>query len=87
MTHIQEAQIVGLTDDELRDLVGYLFESIKRLEEAMKADPDLQQMVDKVRAYKADNYGDERKRLVAHLKAARCQAEARGLTFKFPALR
>ncbi len=81
---MQEVNIVDLPDDGIKELLGYLFESLKRLEESKKADPDLQQMQERLKEYVRDNYGDETKLLKARLKAARAQAKVRGIKYNVP---
>ncbi len=83
-TSLHELSIVDLSDDALKEFLGYTFEALKRLEESKKADPDLQQMQESLKAYVRDNYGDETKILKAKLKAARAQAKVRGVTYTIP---
>lgn len=82
--NLKEANIVDLSDDEIKELLGYLFESLKRQEELKKADPDLQQMQEALKNYIRDNYSDENKNLKARLKAARNQAKVRGIKYNVP---
>lgn len=81
---LAEASMVDFDDEQLKELLGYLHESIKNLSEKQKKDPDIQQMTEQLKAYKADNYGDEIKRMNARLKAARAHAQARGITWSPP---
>lgn len=82
---IAEATLIDLNDAELKELLGYLHEAVKRLTEDMKKDPDIQQMKAQLQAYMQDNYKEEIKRLNAKLKAARVQAHARGIKWTPPA--
>jgi hypothetical protein len=79
-----EASMVDLDNEQLKEFLGYLHESIKSLSDEMKKDPELQQLQDAVKAYKRDNFSDEIKRLSAKLKAARAQAHARGVKWSPP---
>ena len=80
----REAQLVDMDDQALKDYVGYLWESVKRLSEAMDNDATLQTMVDAVREYKQEHYLGDINNYRARLKAARQQAQVRGLVFEVP---
>lgn len=79
-----EASLVDLNDVELKEFLGYLHEAVKTLTDEMKKDPEIKQMAEKLQNYKKDNYGDEIKHLNAKLKAARAQAQARGIKWNPP---
>lgn len=81
---IQEAHLVDLTDDQLVDLVGGLWESCKRLDEAMKDDGDIEALRLQMNELKATRYTDDIKRYKARLKAARTLAKARNLVITVP---
>lgn len=82
--HLDEAHLVDLTDEELKETLGHTYHSLKNLDESRKNDLELQQLQERVRQYVADNYTDEQKRLKARMKAARALAGARGITWKLP---
>lgn len=81
---LEESRLIDLTDEQLVDLVGSLFESIKRLDEAAKVDPEIERLQAELKAYKDDHYLDNKKRLVRRLKAARAHARIRNLDFNLP---
>ena len=74
-----ERQLIHLTDDELLDTIGKLWETAKRLEERMKGDSEILQLEDQIRELKHERYLDQRKAVKSRLKAARRLAEAKGL--------
>lgn len=81
---VLEAKLVDLTDDELKEYLGHVYEAIKTLEEKKSSDPELKQMKDRVKLYENDNYNEEIKKYKANLKAARSQAKVRKISFKLP---
>jgi sensor histidine kinase YesM len=82
--YLEEASLVDLGDEQLKELLGHTYHSLKNLDETRKNDPDLQAMQERVKQYIADVYTDEQKRLKARMKAARALAEARGVKWKLP---
>lgn len=81
---IEESRLVDLSDDQLRDLVGYLWESIKTTDERMKNDPKLAEMQEAMNEYKETHYKEDVRTFKAKLKAARKHAQVRGLHFALP---
>lgn len=81
---LNEASLVDLSDDELKEFLGYTYHAARNLEESRKSDPDAQQMRDKLNQYLDDNFNEEIKRQKANLKAARALASARGIRWKLP---
>lgn len=81
---MEESRLSDLTDEQLVDLVGSLWESTKRIDEAVKNDPEIERMAAELKEYKDERYLDERKRLVIRLKAARALAKVRNLRFTLP---
>jgi hypothetical protein len=79
-----EAALVDLTDEQLKELLGYSWEAIKRLEEAKKNDAYLIEMKTKTDEYTEENYTRFIKANRARLKAARAQAHVRGIKWKAP---
>jgi uncharacterized protein YxeA len=84
VTPIEEANLVDLSDEELKSYLLHTHESIKNLEDDKRNDPDLQQMQDRMKSYVNDNYNEEIKTQKARLKASRAQAKARGLKIRLP---
>jgi len=80
----RERQLIELTDEQLCEIIGNTWESIKRLEEAMSNDPAIQELQDQITQLKHDRYLDTRKTLKAQLRAARTLAHARGIEFQLP---
>lgn len=81
---IQEAQLVDLTDAQLVDLIGTLWESIKQIEERMRNDAEIEALQERLKELKGIKYLDEQKRYKARLKAARTLAKAKGLSVTVP---
>lgn len=84
MTHMTEAALVDLSDDQLKELLGYCWEGIKRLEEQKKNDEQLLSMRAKINEYVDTNYTVFIKAFRARLRAARAQAAVRGIQWKAP---
>jgi UDP-N-acetylmuramyl pentapeptide synthase len=81
---LEEARIVDLDDEALKEFLGYTFESVKSLEEKKRTDPDIAQMRQKLKSYIEDAYNDSIKSMKARLKAARSVAHARGIKWRPP---
>jgi hypothetical protein len=81
---LAEAGLVDLTDDELKEFLGYSWEAAKSLEEAKNKDQHVIRVRDELRQYLDDNYNDAIKDHKARLKAARAQAKVRGIKWKEP---
>jgi hypothetical protein len=79
-----ERQLIDLTDEQLVDTIGVLWESIKQLEEKMKSDGQIQALEEQIKEIKHDRYLDSRKAYKARLKAARHLAQAKGIKFSLP---
>jgi hypothetical protein len=82
---LEESRLIDLTDEQLVDLVGSLFESIKRLDEAAKVDPEIERLQAELKSYRDDMYMDRKKQMVRRLKAARAHAKVRNLVFNLSA--
>lgn len=81
---IMEAHLVDLTDDQLVDLIGSLWETIKVIDERMRNDTEIEELQARLRDLKGTKYLDEQKRCKARLKAARTLAKAKGLSITVP---
>ncbi len=79
---LDESKYVDLSDEDLKESLGFMWERCKSLREAEKTDPDVCQMRDKLKSYIEDNFRVERKDVERHLKAARQIAKLRGLKWK-----
>lgn len=77
-----EARIVSYTDSQLVDYIGNLWESVKRIDEQMKADPEIERMEIELKNYKDEHFLDEKKGFVRRLRAARAIAKVRGVQFR-----
>lgn len=82
--HLEEARMIDLSDTQLCDLLLYLYESGKRLEEHKKTDPHIEKVRGELAAYVKEKYSDTIKEYRGKLKAARALAEARGIEWKAP---
>ena len=84
---IEEARLVDLSDDQLRELVGSLWEHIKRTDDAMKSDQHIEKLEAELKDYKEERYGITKREYKAKLRAARTHAEVRGLSIKLPEIK
>ncbi len=80
----EELRLVDLSDDAVKEFLGYHFSAKRRLEAAQKDDPEIQQMREQLKLYIMDNYGEEIKACEARIKAGWAQINARGLKYKLP---
>ena len=87
MSLIQEAQLTVLSDDELKNFVGYCGEAIRNLEEAKKGDEELQRLKQAAKDYENENFNCEIRTYKAKLLAARAQFRVRGLRFEIPEIK
>lgn len=83
---IAQAHLADLTDEQLLDLVGALWENVKRLDEQMRSDPRVERLENELKEVKAE-FTDDLKLLKAKLKAARMMAKAKGLAFEAPEIK
>ncbi len=81
-----QAKLNEYNDEDLLKYIGFLFEELKSLDERMKNDDTIAKLVEELKEYKAQHYGDNKKLYKGHLKAARIVAGARGLKFQVPAI-
>lgn len=82
----QQAHLVDMSDENLVAFIGAVWESIKRLDEAMKEDPEVERLENELKEYKATHYTDAIKTYKMQLKGARSLAKAKGLTLTIPEL-
>jgi hypothetical protein len=82
---ILEANIVDLSEEEIKAYLLHSHESLKAIEEEKKKDPKIEEMRQALKSYVDSCYNDDIKHLKARLKAARSVAKARGIAFKLPA--
>lgn len=83
-TVFAQAALVDLHDEELKEYLGHIYESLKSLDEQKKNDPQIEKMREELKTYLDEHYNVESKRLKAQLKAARAVAKARGIKWKAP---
>ncbi len=81
-----QAGVNTFSDADLLKYVGSVWESIKRLDEAMESDPKIVRMLEELAEYKAQHYLEEKKAYKANLKAARLVAKTRGLKIDVPSI-
>lgn len=77
-----EGQYIDLTDESLKELLGYLSERIRLDAECAKSDPDLVKLNDQYQDLYDAKYGDAIKVNKKRLKAAREIAKGRNLDWK-----
>ncbi len=82
----EQARVNTLSDEELLDRIGQLWETIKQVDEAMAADPHIVRVLEELAEYKLEKYLEEKKAYKANLKAARLVAKARGLKVDVPTI-
>lgn len=76
---LRESHFVEMSDDDLKEHLGYLYEAVKDLKSQMKTDPEIERMTEALKAYKEDNFTSRIKYLSKLLKAASTVASLRGL--------
>jgi pyruvate/2-oxoglutarate dehydrogenase complex dihydrolipoamide dehydrogenase (E3) component len=81
---LKEAELIELQDAELKEYLGFTYESIKTLEEKKRHDPEIARLRETLRKYQEDTYNLEIKKYRAYLKAARTVAKARGIQWRTP---
>lgn len=81
---IQEAHLVDLTDQQLIELIGSLWENVKQIDERMKNDTEIEELQARLKELKGIKYLDEQKRYKARLRAARALAKAKNLSIPVP---
>lgn len=79
-----EVKIVELTDDQIKDLIGYSFEALKRLEKSQKDDPTILNYKEKLKEYIQVTYTDDLNKFKSQLKAACNQARIRNIKYELP---
>lgn len=80
----EELSIVDLSDEELKEFLGYVYSSIKNLDEFRKNDDELKHLKSVAKEYENDNYVEELKTYKAKAKAAHAQMKVRGIKFRLP---
>lgn len=79
-----QCNLVSLSDEALKETLGYFHMSAHKLEEQHKNDPELAAMKQRVKDLEDERYKIAIKSYKANLKAARALAEARGITWHPP---
>lgn len=69
--HVIQSQFVDMTDDQIRDRLGFLWENAKRLREAAAADVQLVKLKADHKELYDERYGQDIKEYSKHLKALR----------------
>lgn len=82
--YLDEAQLVDLTDEDLKEFLGHTYHALKNLDEREKNDTEIERMRLDLKQYRDENYTDEKKALKARMKAGRSLAAARGIKWKMP---
>lgn len=79
-----QSRYLDLSDDDLKEQLGFLHEQSKRLKEAEKADPEVERLKGELKAYIEDNFRKEKKEVDKCLKACRVVAKLRGIQWRPP---
>lgn len=83
-TIVEQAKLAGLSDEDLLNTIGYLWQTLKDIDEAMSNDPQIEEMTQELKDYKEETYLTQKGALQGQLKAARILAKQKGLKFKLP---
>lgn len=83
-TIVEQAKLAHLSDGDLLNFIGHLWQSIKDVDEAMKDDPQIEEMTEELKNYKDETYLTQKSAMQGQLKAARILAKQKGLRFKLP---
>lgn len=81
--HLSEAAYIDMSEDELRNTLGYLHERLKRLKEAKSSDPKAEEMRAALKEH-LKTITDETKTVTKRLKGARAVAKYRGIEWHMP---
>jgi translation elongation factor EF-Ts len=81
---LSESQFIELSDSDLKEALGALWERLKALKEAEGSDPEVERMRTEMKAYIDDNFRTERKDVEKKLRAGRVIAKSRNLRWKLP---
>lgn len=79
-----EIKIVELTDDQIKDLISYSFEALKRIEKSQKDDTTILDLKEKLKEYVQVTYLDDNNKFKSQLKAACNQARIRNIKYELP---
>lgn len=83
-TIVEQAKLANLSDPDLLNFIGHLWQTIKDIDEAMADDPQIEEMTEDLKEYKEETYLTRKSALQGQLKAARILAKQKGLKFKLP---
>jgi len=78
---IEQAHFVDMNDKDLLELLGFLYEEAKNIEERMKSNEHIERLEGELKTYKNEKYLDHQKALKTKLRSVRAVAQAKGLTF------
>lgn len=81
---VEQAKLAHLSDPDLLNFIGHLWQTIKDIDEVMADDPEIEEMVEQLKDYKEETYLLRKSALQGQLKAARILAKQKGLKFKLP---
>jgi selenocysteine-specific translation elongation factor len=81
---LHESHFIEMSDDVLKESLGYVYHRIKNLKDSAKTDPEIERLKGELKAYTEDNFTKETKHLSKMLKAACVVAELRGIRWKAP---
>lgn len=84
---VMEAAFVDMPDQDLLDLLGFLHEELKNIDERMGNDQHLEELEAAVKEYKEEHYTGQKRGYRLKLKSVRALAKARGLKFTEPPLK
>lgn len=79
-----QSRFASLSDEELLNMIGYLWQEIKQIDESMADDDSIKAMTEELKEYKDDTYLTRKGAYQGQLKAARILAKLKGLNFKLP---
>ncbi len=81
---LNEVHIVDLSDDQIKELISYSFEAVKRIEKELKNDERIAEMKQVLKNYIDEHFSGEMKKHKAMLRAACSQARVRNIKYELP---
>lgn len=81
---LKEATLVDLTDEALKEYLGYHWQALANLEREKKADDELKRLKTVAKQYEDEMFNEPMRESKAAVKAARALCEARGVRYKLP---
>lgn len=81
---LSEASLIDLSDEDLKEFLGYQYQAWQNMEREKKNDLELKRLKEVAKQYEAEMFSVEIKEAKSKIKAARALCEARGISYKLP---